>query len=124
MMQKDPSVLFLPVVVTVLLLAVLGWLVWRFRAWWREDANDAGTEHEILARYRELHLRGELSEEEYRSIKRQMAARLGMTPDPSRSIRPRMARPATAADSGHHSAATPTTDDELADDEQTDDEQG
>ena len=121
-MKKDPSVLFLPVVVTVLLLAVLVWLVWKVRSWWREDANDAGTDHEILARYRELHLRGELSEEEYRSIKRQMAARMGMVPDLSRSTRPRMTGPAAAADSGKHSEATPEAED--TSDEDTDDEQG
>lgn len=123
-MQKDPSVLILPVVGTVLLLAVLVWLVWKVRVWWREDANDTGTDHEILAQYRELRLRGELSEEEYRSIKSQMATRLGMVADPTRSTRPRGAGPAAAADSGNHSEATSPRDDEATDDEDTDDEQG
>ena len=123
-MQKDPSVLVLPVVGTVLLLALLAWLVWKVRDWWREDANDSGTEHEILAQYRELRLRGELSEEEYRSIKRRMAARMGMIPDLSRSHRPRTTGPAAAADAGHHSEATPITDDADTNDEDTGNKQG
>ncbi|MBI5761152.1 MAG: SHOCT domain-containing protein [Planctomycetales bacterium] len=117
-MTKDPSVLLLPVAVTVLLLAALVWLVWKVRSWWREDANDAGTDHEILAQYREMHLRGELSEEEYRSIKRQMAARMGMVPDLPRSTRKRMTESAATADSGNHVEATPTADDEEPDDGQ------
>lgn len=102
-MQKDLSVLFWPVVGTVVLLSFLVWLVWKLRAWWREDANDAETEHEILARYREMNLRGELSDEEYRSIKSQMAARLGMAPvvpRPVKNVRSQVtgAAPAATAD--------------------------
>ncbi len=110
-MPKDPSVLIWPVSATVLLLFLLAWLVWKLRAWWREDANDAETDHEILARYREMNLRGELSDEEYRSIKSQMAIRLGMTlsaprPVPKPEPRVNSQAPATSAKDSGGGAAT------------------
>jgi len=105
-MPKDPSVLIWPISATVLLLFLMAWLVWKLRAWWREDANDAESDHEILARYREMNLQGELSDEEYRSIKSRMAIRLGMSLSIPRSVpKPEphahsQAPPTSANDSG------------------------
>lgn len=64
---------------TVLLAIVLGlgaglfWLMTRLRGGEAEGARDA---HESLAKFRELHARGGLSDEEYRTIKTQLAAKL------------------------------------------------
>lgn len=104
-------------VLALFLVAIGVWTFWKLRSWWREDANDAETEHEILARYREMNLRGELSDEEYRSIKSQMALRLGMAsaaPRPTREVRPKVAEqvPATASKESQHEP--PAADDQSA----------
>lgn len=59
------------------LLAILGvvgfYLVGRFRHGFRE--SEQGSSH-LLDNFRELHTRGQLSDEEYRNIKSKLAARL------------------------------------------------
>jgi hypothetical protein len=111
-MPKDPRVLIWPIATTVLLLLLMAWLVWKLRSWWREDANDAETDHQILARYREMNLRGELSDEEYRSIKSQMAMRLGIVPAaprPAPGRQPKSAETALAAAANENTEPPPPT---------------
>jgi hypothetical protein len=52
-------------------LVILGmvWVFYRIRAWYCEDSDTAGSETEMLIRISELRREGDLSEEEYRSIK-------------------------------------------------------
>jgi hypothetical protein len=52
-------------------LAILGmvWVFYWIRAWYCEDSDTAGSETEMLIRISELRREGDLSEEEYRSIK-------------------------------------------------------
>ena len=64
------------VVVTVLV-AVSIWLVFQLRARYREDAGRADDEFEMLTQFRELHQRGELTEEEYRLIRSRLAREAG-----------------------------------------------
>ncbi|MEM6798437.1 MAG: SHOCT domain-containing protein [Planctomycetota bacterium] len=49
------------------------WLVTRFHGSEVEDTRDA---HDSLAKFRELHARGGLSDDEYRTIKTKLAAEL------------------------------------------------
>jgi hypothetical protein len=60
------------------ILGVICWLVFRVRAYWRDDADDAASPHEMLAQFRELHLEGVLTDEEYRLIKSRLVR--GITP--------------------------------------------
>jgi uncharacterized membrane protein len=52
-------------------LVVLGmtWVFCRIKAWYCDDSDPAGDETQMLFQIRELHREGDLSEEEYRSIK-------------------------------------------------------
>ena len=52
-------------------LAILGtvWVFCRIKAWYCEDSDTAGSETEMLLQIRELRREGDLSDEEYRSIK-------------------------------------------------------
>ena len=55
------------------LLALAAWLLGR----WRGGANDAQpTARELLTKFRELHGRGSLSDDEYRTIKTKLARQL------------------------------------------------
>jgi hypothetical protein len=74
-----------PLVATVAAIVVLAVAVYLIRSWLRENDGPAESAHELLAEYREMNRLGELSDEEFRSIKGKMASRIGRTPD---SIRP------------------------------------
>ena len=65
------------VLVTLTALGFMVWLLLRVRAWFRDETDRAASDHEMLSRYRELHRRGELSDEEFRCIKDEMLKRLG-----------------------------------------------
>jgi hypothetical protein len=51
------------------LIAVAVWAVARFRASLRDDADPAAAESHLLRHVRDLRERGDVSEEEYRSLK-------------------------------------------------------
>jgi hypothetical protein len=55
-------------------LLILAGVVYRLRSWWREDAGRAVDSNELLTQFRELHREGDLTEEEFRSIKSRLAA--------------------------------------------------
>jgi len=65
--------LVLLIAATAAVVAVGVYIVGRVRAGLRED--DAPSS-ELLSNFRELHARGELSDEEYRTIKAMLSARL------------------------------------------------
>jgi len=53
----------------VIALGVLVWLIFRIRAWFREGDDPTDDLNELLAHAREMERQGELTEEEFRSIK-------------------------------------------------------
>jgi len=65
--------LVLWIAATAALVAVGVYIVGRVRAGLREDAAPSS---DLLTNFRELHARGELSDEEYRTIKAMLAERL------------------------------------------------
>lgn len=65
----------------VCLMVIFGaicWLVFRVRAYWRDDAEGDASPHEMLAQFRESHREGVLTAEEYRLIKSRLVR--GITP--------------------------------------------
>lgn len=58
-------------------LAIGLWAFARFIAWMRDDEDNAAAEQMMLTQYTEMHRDGDLSEEEYRSIKGRLLERLG-----------------------------------------------
>jgi hypothetical protein len=73
-----------PLIVVATLIAVLAVAVYLIRSWLRDNDGPAASAHELLTEYRDLHLRGELSDEEFRIIKGRMASRIGGASDPKR----------------------------------------
>jgi hypothetical protein len=49
------------------------WILFRLRAFWREDAERDATPHEMLAQFQESQREGVLTAEEYRLIKSRLA---------------------------------------------------
>ncbi len=96
----------------LVLIGMICWLVFRVRAYWRDDAErDAGL-HEMLARFRESHREGVLTAEEYRLIKSRLVR--GASPvtemerresadQSSDSVKGFAASPAAPAVDGEHS---------------------
>jgi hypothetical protein len=74
----------IPVATTVTAIIVLAIAIYLIRSWLRENDGPAASEYELLAEYREMHRRGELSDEEFRIIKGQMVPRVGGTSDSMR----------------------------------------
>jgi hypothetical protein len=60
-------------------LLVLAWAVSRIRAWFREDDDPVGNTQEMLSEIREMYVEGDLSEEEFRSIKGRLTERVDRT---------------------------------------------
>ena len=58
-------------------LVVLVGLVVRIRAWFREETDSAADDHELLTSISEMHREGDLTEDEYRSIKGRLVRKLG-----------------------------------------------
>ena len=75
----------IPIVTTVTAIGVLAVAIYLIRSWLRDNDGPAASVHELLAEYRDLHRRGELSDEEFRIIKGRMAPRIKGTSDPIRN---------------------------------------
>ena len=75
----------IPLVTTVTAIGVLVIAVYLIRSWLRENDGPAASAHELLVEYREMHRRGELSDEEFRIIKGRMAPRIKGTSDTIRN---------------------------------------
>ena len=60
----------------VVLICLLVWAVVRIRSLFRDDDDPAAIDRSMLMQIGDLHRQGDLSEEEYRSIKRALAERL------------------------------------------------
>ena len=61
--------------------AVAIWLIVQIKSRYCDNEDPKVAEHEMLVEIRELHRQGDLSEQEYRSIKNQLIQRIG---DPRR----------------------------------------
>lgn len=59
----------------VVALVVLAMLIHRIRAWYRDGDDPEDEEDEIVRQMQELNRRGDLSDEEFRSIKGQVSRR-------------------------------------------------
>jgi hypothetical protein len=57
--------------------AIAGWLIIRIRSRYRGNEDPAVAEQQMLSQIRDLHRQGDLSEDEYRSIKGRLVKRLG-----------------------------------------------
>src|SRR3990172_5856220 len=67
----------LPVKVVFLLsLALAAWLIYQIRARFRDRADSAAEERQMLSQWGELHREGGLSQEEFRSIKGRLTQRV------------------------------------------------
>ena len=75
----------MPIAATVAAIGILAFAVYVIRSWLRDNDGPAASEHLLLAEYRELNRRGELSDEEFRIIKSRMASRIGRMSDSMRS---------------------------------------
>lgn len=70
-----------PVIGILLVIAFAAWAIFRIRARYRDHADSAAAERQMLLQMGELRRGGDLSDEEYRSIKGRLIQRLD---DPAR----------------------------------------
>jgi len=70
-MEAQPEKLILWGALLAVLVATLAYVIAKLRA---EPAQQEPTASEMLSKFRELHSRGELSDEEFRTIKTTLAA--------------------------------------------------
>ena len=59
-----------------LVVAASLWGIVKIRSWFRERDDPAASANQMLSQYREMHQRGDLSEEEYRLIKSRLTHQL------------------------------------------------
>ena len=59
-------------IVLVVSVVVLVWLIVRIRTRFREDEDLTACDHEMLLQFRDLRRQGDLTEEEFRSIKNRL----------------------------------------------------
>jgi len=100
----------IPIATTVTAIGVMAVAIYLLRSWLRENDGPAASEYELLAEYREMHRRGELSDEEFRIIKGQTAPRPRRPSDSLRQKEPeeKQARDADRVDSAGPPASTST----------------
>ena len=78
-----------PLLGVAALILVLTVAVYLIRSWLRENDGPDVSAHDLLSEYREMHSRGELSDEEFRIIKGRMASRIGGASKPKRNAEPK-----------------------------------
>ena len=94
--QQKFGELTINVALAFLALGVLLWVVLKIRARMSENDDATVSDHDLLSQYRDLHQQGELTDEEFRSIKSQIIARLAAGQNP---ISPPSATPQTLVNS-------------------------
>jgi uncharacterized membrane protein len=67
----------------VVAILVLAWLIVKIRSWLTGDDDPAEGDHELLVSIRELNREGDLTDDEYRSIKSRLVERLRNAADTS-----------------------------------------
>lgn len=58
----------------IVVVGILIWLTFRLKTWFRDDDDPAAAERQLLAGLHEMTEEGELSEDEYRLLKRRLGA--------------------------------------------------
>ena len=71
------------VIGTVVALGVLGWLIVTIRSWFGDDTDRMECEQELLVQLREIRGQGDLSDEEFRSIKGRLASKIADSLNPA-----------------------------------------
>lgn len=84
----------------VFALVILGWVILKLREWFNEDDGPAADPEMMLMQFREMQGEGDLSDEEYRLIKRKLVGKrgFGRTPEPPQASEP--AKPVLPEESG------------------------
>ena len=78
--------ILVPMLWIVGLLLLLALIVAKVRAWFLRNADKETSVHQMLTEFRQLRDRGELSEEEFRTIRNRLSPQLGIPGnDPSRA---------------------------------------
>ena len=74
----------------VFALVVLSWLILKLREWLNEDDGPAADSRMLLTHFREMQGEGDLSDEEFRLIKRKLAGGMASvkTPEPPQAAEP------------------------------------
>ncbi|MEZ6055959.1 MAG: hypothetical protein R3C01_04575 [Planctomycetaceae bacterium] len=91
---SDPVVLDygLWMIGTVVAVGVLVWTIITIRAWFGDDAGRMEYEQDLLTHLREVHGQGDLSDEEFRSIKSRIFAQSGLPPNQTKNETPATSR--------------------------------
>lgn len=76
----------IPIAAAVTAIAVLAVAIYAIRWWLRENDGPAASDNELLSEYREMHRRGELSDQEFRIIKGRMAPRISGATESKRNL--------------------------------------
>ncbi|TWT87117.1 hypothetical protein Mal64_26520 [Pseudobythopirellula maris] len=84
-----------------LILALAAGAFWLVRSWTGRDAEDGPEASELLTKFREVHSRGGLSDDEFRTIKTKLAPELGAEGLPEKSGTPTPAEPDPPLDGDH-----------------------
>lgn len=72
---------WLPILAGIVIAIFLIWAIVRFRTWYQDDDDPEAADQQLLARLSELQREGDLTGEEYRSIKGQIIDRMERTKD-------------------------------------------
>ena len=75
-LHSSTATLVLWLAVFAVLLAVGAYFVLWVRSWFRGDASGQSSASDMMTGFRELHARGEISDEEYRNIKTRLSGQL------------------------------------------------
>ncbi len=67
----------------IVAIVLLVWLVMSVRSWFRDDTDPAADDHELLSQISDLRLQGDLTDDEYRSIKGRLVDKLSQTKEES-----------------------------------------
>lgn len=67
----------------VIALLACAWVLYHLRAWFGEDEDHTAGHQELLTHLRQLRGEGDVSEEEFRSIKRRLVEQMERSPVPS-----------------------------------------
>ena len=69
--------LFGLIVAVILAILAMAWMIVKIRAWFTDGDDPAEGDHQLLISIRDLKREGDLTDDEYRSIKSRLVNRLG-----------------------------------------------
>ncbi len=68
----------------ILIVGMFGLLAW-FTKWWRDEAIQQNSPEDLLLEFRNLHQQGELTPDEYRSVRERLVQKTGRSDDKDNS---------------------------------------